>query len=140
MPADPQTTHAALTNYQLFMIFFVPCSTGIIVSLFGIFAKSKAEKYYRGWQLYNDLREKTEAEFKVNTIQQFTCIRSSIETLKLTKVDRDSLEKEAQQIKKDLAKEAQDIWERVNNHEHGIKCDSVHCTAKNTTGVISNPH
>jgi hypothetical protein len=60
--------------------------------------------------------------------------------LKIAKADKDELAREAEQLKKELDKEAEDIWERVNNHEHGIKCDSPYCTAKNTNGVISNPH
>lgn len=146
-PPDPTT----FSSYQLFMVFFVPLSTGIIVTLFGIIAARKAASYYEGWQKYNDLRDKTEAEFKTLVSAQYTCLKSSIETLKASKADRGELFKEAEEIRKQLEREAntlkvsldkraENIWDRVNNHEHSIECDSKDCTARQTSGVITNPH
>lgn len=139
-----------MTDYQLFMVFFVPISTGIVVSIFGLWLSNRARQYYEGWRKYNDLRDKNDNDFKLFTTQQYTCLRQSIETLKSGKADRDELEKEAKALRESLDKEATElrekldrradgIWERVNNHEHGIDCDSPECTAKFTTGVITNP-
>lgn len=138
------------SSYQLFMIFFVPISTGIVVSFFGIWASRKAKIYYEGWQKYNDLRDKNDEAFKLQMTNQYNCLRQSIDSLKSSKADRGELEKEAQELKTSLEKEAADIrtkldrradsiWERVNNHEHGIECDGAGCTARKTNGVISNP-
>lgn len=94
-----------------------------------------------GWYLARLIRQRDDSEIAERKSWQ----RGAVER-HATLVKRfDSLEKCVRDVKvclngklsiEDFEKESEEKWQRMNHHEHVIDCNSEHCTARRTSGVI----
>lgn len=120
-----QSAAPILTTNLIVTLFLIP----LCVTLLGKWLTYKAEKYVKGWQEYNKLREINEEKFKQSMEANQRTMAEAIKELKENKVD-----------KAELAAAKKLLWTRADNHYHLIECGGEGCNVRRTGEVVLPIH